>query len=69
MISWNKLRVRLSKNETSDKNLQEAIKKERDRWRQVLIRIFSAVKCLPTLNLAFRGSNEKLYQDSNGNFL
>ena len=69
MFTWNEMRVRLDKNETIDKDLQEAITKEKDRWRQVLLRVFSAVKCLATHNLAFRGSNEKLYQDSNGKFL
>ncbi|KAK9690129.1 hypothetical protein RND81_09G106900 [Saponaria officinalis] len=69
MFTWNEVRVRLDKCETIDKNLQETIMKEKNRWRQVLIRKFSAVKCLATHNLAFRGSNEKLYQDDNGNFL
>ncbi|KAA3483161.1 zinc finger MYM-type protein 1-like [Gossypium australe] len=58
MYTWNEMRVRLDKNETIDKSLEEQIMKEKER-------IFSAVKCLATHNLAFQISNEKLYQDSN----
>ncbi|KAK9671968.1 hypothetical protein RND81_12G066700 [Saponaria officinalis] len=56
MFTWNETRVRLDKNETIDKNLKKAIMKEKDRWRKVLLRIFPAVKCLVTHNLAFRRS-------------
>ncbi|KAL4639263.1 hypothetical protein ACB092_03G204900 [Castanea dentata] len=69
MNTWIDLELRLLKNKTIDKNVQEQIQKEKDHWKKVLLRIIAVVKNLGKNNLAFRGKNEKIYQENNINFL
>ncbi|KAK4551218.1 hypothetical protein RGQ29_032460 [Quercus rubra] len=69
MNAWIDLEMRLLKNKTIDKNFQEQVNKEKDHWKKVLLRIIAAVKNLGKNNLAFRGKNEKIYQENNENFL
>ena len=65
--TWNETRIRLNKNETIDKEIQEMIKKDTEHWKEVMVRIISVVKCLAKTNLAFRGTNENFYENSNDN--
>ena len=69
MNTWIDLELRLLKNKTIDKNVQEQIKKENDHCKKVLLRIIGVVKNLGKNNLAFRGKDENIYQGNNGIFL
>ncbi|XP_020270805.1 zinc finger MYM-type protein 1-like [Asparagus officinalis] len=69
MKSWIELEIRLRQNATIDKSVEEQINKEREHWRKVLLRVVAVVKTLAKNSLAFRGDNEKLYEENNGNFL
>jgi hypothetical protein len=68
MKKWSDVRIRL-REKTIDDEMQRGFAKEKERWRHVLVRIIYAVKFLAKQNLAFRGTNAKLYQPNNGNFL
>lgn len=59
----------MQKKVTIDKEMQEQIKKEKDYWKQVLIRIVSLVKTLAKNNLAFRGDVDKIGEAHKGSFL
>ena len=69
LIDWREAEKRLQKNMTIDSELPAQIKKEKEHWRQVLLRIFAIVKTLAKNNLAFRGDNENTGDDHNGIFL
>lgn len=69
MSKWIELESRLKKSETIGRSVQEQINKKREHWRQVLLRIIAIVITLAKNNLAFRGDNEKIYQERNGIFL
>ena len=68
MNSWFDLELRLAKNRTKYRHVQERMNKVREYWRNVLVRIIAIVKNLAKNNLAFRGGNEKIYQENNGKF-
>lgn len=68
MSKWIELEKRLGKNQTIDKSAQVQVSKERKHWRRVLLMITVVVKFLAKNNLPFRGSHEKIYEESNGYF-
>ena len=69
MNIWIELETRLQLNKTIDQSIQEQINREKEYWQNVLVRIIAVIKNLGKNNLAFRGKNEKIYQENNGNFL
>ncbi|KAL6571969.1 hypothetical protein OROMI_012927 [Orobanche minor] len=69
MTIWFELRTTLETGQAIDNNLQHQIKKETKHWRRVLKRLFGVVKFLSKQSLAFRGSQDKIYDENNGNFM
>ncbi|KAL7135332.1 hypothetical protein ABFS83_11G087000 [Erythranthe nasuta] len=69
MYDWMNLETRLRSNKTIDHSIQENIKTEKEHWKQVLKIIIAVVKTLAKNNLAFRGTNEKNYDNNNEIFL
>ena len=69
MRRWIELERRLEPSLTIDKAMQDLINKDKEHWREVFVRIVSIVSFLCKNNLAFRGNNEKIYEENNGNFL
>jgi hypothetical protein len=68
MTTWYELCNRLQKDQTIDKTAQRYLEKEKEHWRNFLFRIVCIVKFLAKHNLAFRSTNNKLYEGDNGNF-
>jgi Domain of unknown function (DUF4371)/hAT family C-terminal dimerisation region len=52
-----------------DSELKRQVKQEKLYWRQVLERLVAVVKYLATRGLAFRGQNEQIGSQFNGNYL
>ncbi|XP_028055972.1 zinc finger MYM-type protein 1-like [Camellia sinensis] len=69
MSKWIELEERLGKHQTINKSMQEQVNKEKEHLRRVLLMIIAVVKTLAKNNLPFRGSHEKIYEESNGLFL
>ena len=66
---WANLYRRLTSETAIDHIQLTAFLKERDFWRQVLVRLIDICLFLAQRNLAFRGSDEVLDSTHNGNFL
>lgn len=69
MKVWKELAVRIKKGVTIDNQEMTLLEAEKMRWRAVLTRLTAILQSLAVRNLALRGSTEKLFTPSNGNFL
>lgn len=67
--TWIEIEKRLILNKTIDAEHQRITNMETDYWVKVLDRLLSVTLYLSKNNLAFRGSSDKFYTQSNGNFL
>ena len=56
-------------NNRIDADLQQEVEKDKLYWRKVLERIVEVIRFISERGLAFRGSNETIGSESNGNYL
>ena len=63
------LKKSIEKGTTVDSVNQNLIQLEKKRWTSIIERIICVIQYLAGQNLAFRGSNQKLFKKGNGNFL
>lgn len=68
-LSYRELFQRLQLGKTIDDQNQQKIKSETEHWYQVLKRLLCIVQFLGTQGLAFRGTNDTVFKENNGNFL
>lgn len=69
MVKWKDFALHLSKQKTINATEMALLEAEKNRWRDVLIRLISIIQSLAERNLALRGSVDTLHQANNGNFL
>lgn len=68
-LSYRELFQRLQLGKTIDDQNQQKIKSETEHWYNVLKRLLCIVQFLGTQGLAFRGTNDTVFKENNGNFL
>ena len=61
--------MRLKTERAIDQEQLKIIQREETYWRKVLERLLALVRTLDSQNIAFRGTDEKLFWRNNGNFL
>ncbi|XP_047137597.1 uncharacterized protein LOC105844131 [Hydra vulgaris] len=62
---WKELHIRLSSEKIIDHINQQKINEKEQYWQRVLERLIALVRVLAAQNLAFCGTNEKLYNNAN----
>ena len=66
---WNELALKLQVHQTIDKEMQNFMNKEKNRWREILQSVAAVVKFLSKQNLPFRGHREDSNSRNQENFL
>jgi hypothetical protein len=59
----------LNSNTTIDERIQSLLNAETRRWQAVLERLAAIIQFLGQQYLAFRGSSDKLHEETNGNYI